>query len=760
MLRRNITEETCSRIIYFANKQSLKDGICIHSPMLKLGLRDNLLLTNNLLSLYAKCFGSHHARHLFDELPQRDVVSWTAVLSAYVKDGSHGEALSFFDSMKKSDEKPNHFTFSNVLRSCCALGDFAHGTRVHASLIKHGFESNTVLCSSLIELYSRRRGALGDADRVFGGVANADSVCWTALISSFVQAGKWARAVGCYVCMMDDDVPPNEYAFVKLSVACGFLGIDHVKAIHSQLILWGLRMNLVLKTALVDAYTKCQRVEEALKVLKQTSEQDVQLWTTVMCGFARNMSFSDGVAAFRRMLGSNIVLRGYCYAGILNACSSSQALLLGKQIHAHVIMTGLGNDVSLGNALLDLYAKCSNAAQDVMCVFKGIALPNDESWTTLITGLAAQGLSEECCLAFQEMRVDCQQTNSFVLSSVVQACGATGSANNTGKVHGFIIKTNGDHDIAVVNALVDAYAGLQMPDRGLRLAKGTNVATYTVLASKLNRTGQHQHTLEIISRMRDDGLRIDGFVISTFLSASANLGATRTGEQLHAYAITSGFAGWISVSNGLINFYGKCRRVHEAERAFAEISQPDTVSWNALIHGFARNGDTGLALSTLDDMRLSGAKPDSVTLMTVLDICGQRGLVDMAFEYFHSLTCLYDIEPRLNHYTLLVDLLGRAGRLEEAVSMAKSMPLRPNALIYKRLLHSCRLYQNMLLAEELARKGLELDPRDLEFYDLLATIYDQGGQPELGDTMRGLIKEGGGLTKNAGWQPPLVDQRD
>nr|AYM00612.1 pentatricopeptide repeat protein [Salvia miltiorrhiza] len=757
MLRRNITEETCSRIIYFANKQSLKDGICIHSPMLKLGVRDNLLLTNNLLSLYVKCCGAQHARHLFDEMPHRDVVSWTSLLSAYVKDGNHREALAFFDFMKSSGENPNEFTFSNVLTSCRALGDFVYATRVHASLIRHGFGSNTILCTSLIDLYSQR-GMLRDAVQVFDGVANVDSISWTAMISSFVQAGSWLQAVRCFIRMIDNAVPPNEYTFVKLLVACSCLGIDHVKLIHSQLILWGAPLNLVLKTALV--YAKCQQMEEASKVLKQTSEQDVQLWTTVICGFTQNMSFLDAVTAFRHMVGNNIVPNGYCYAGILNACSSAQSLLLGRQIHAQVIMAGLENDVSLGNALLDLYAKCSDAVADVKRVFEGIALPNVVSWTTLIAGLAEQGLPNECCLAFLEMRLEGQQPNSFTLWSVLQACGATGSANDTGKVHGFIIKTNADHDIAVVNALVDAYAGLHMAACALRLVKGTssrNVATYTVLASKLNRIGQHRLTLEIINHMRDDGLQIDGFVISTFLSASANLGAARSGEQLHGYAIRSGFAGWISVLNGLINLYGKCRCVAEAERAFTEVCQPNTISWNALMHGFALSGCTASALSTLEDMRLAGARPDSVTLMMVLYICGEGGLVDLALDYFHSLRRLYDIKPRLNHYSLLVDLLGRAGRLEEAVGMLNSMPLRPNALIYKRLLHSCRLHRNMLLAEQLARKGLQLDPCDLEFYHLLATIYDEGGRSDLGDTMRNLVKEGGGMRKNATRQRPLVE---
>ncbi|KAH6809673.1 hypothetical protein C2S51_027456 [Perilla frutescens var. frutescens] len=741
MLRRSIIEDTCSRIIYFANKQLLKDGICIHSPILKLGVQDNLLITNNLLSLYAKCFGGVRARHLFDEMPLKDVVSWTAVLSAYVKDGNHKEALRFFDIMKISGEKPNEFTFSNVLRSCCAFGDYVHGARAHASVIKHGFGSNTILCSSLIELYSKC-DMLEGAVQVFNGLANADSISWTAMVSSFVQAGNWGEAVRYFIRMIESAVPPNEYTFVKLLVACSFLGKDHIKLIHAQLILWGARLNLVLKTALVDSYAKCHEMEDALKVLKQTSEQDVQLWTTVICGSTQNKNFLEAISAFRHMVGNNIIPNCYCYAGILHACSSARALQSGKQIHKRIIIAGLENDISVGNALLDFYAKCSHCVEDVKRVFKGIAPPNIISWTTLIAGLAEHGPTDECFLAFLEMQLVGQQPNSFTLCNILQACATTESPIETRKVHGFIIKTNADHDIVVVNALVHAYAGQRMVDCALRLVKGTsnkNVATYTVLASKLNQIGCHNLALEIINHMRDDDLKVDGFVLSTLLSASANSGDVKTGEQLHCYSITSGFGRGTSVLNGLIDFYGKCRCMLEAQKVFNEVSQPDTISWNCLMHGYALNGQTMSALSTLEDMRLIGAKPDSITLMMVLNICSGGGLVDMAFEYFHSLRHLYDIKPQLNHYSFLVDLLGRAGRLEEAVSVLKSMPFRPNALIYKRLLHACKLHRNMFLAEELARKGLVLDPHDLEFYVVLASIYDEAGRTDLGDSMRSLV---------------------
>ncbi|KAL0403184.1 UNVERIFIED_CONTAM: Pentatricopeptide repeat-containing protein, chloroplastic [Sesamum radiatum] len=711
MLRRNLFEETCSKIVQFCNKHSLKDGICIHSPILKLGVQDNLLLSNNLLSLYAKCWGVERARHLFDEMPYKDVVSWTGVLSAYVKDGNHEEALRFFDLMKASGQKPNEVTFSNVLRSCSALGDFVHGTGVQACVIKHGFESNPILCSSLIELYSKW-DLFEEAAGVFNAMENGDTVSWTAIISSLVQAGNRIRALRFFVRMIEEGVSPNEYTFVKLLGACSSLGINYGKLVHNQLIIWGVRLNLILNTALVDMYAKCQKMEDAVKVLKKTSEQDVQLWTTVIGGFTHNLNFREAISAFRQMVSNNIVPNNFTYAGILSACSSTQALQLGKQIHTQLITSGLENDISVGNALLDFYSKCSNAVEDVIRVLKGILTPNVISWTTLIAGFAAHGLKDECFLAFLEMQFSGQQPNSFTLSYILQACGTTQSPRETRKIHGFIIKTNADNDVIVGNALVEAYAGSHMVGCALSLAKAMSnrtVITYTILTSKLNQIGHHKTTLEIINHMRDDELPIDGFTISSFLSASANLAATET----------------------------------DAQKAFHEIFEPDIVSWNCLMHGFAVNGHISSALSTLEDMRLAGFRPDSITLLTVLFACNQGGLVDMGVEYFHTLRQRYDIVPQLNHYNLLVDLLARAGRLEEAASVLKSIPFTPNASIYKRLLRACKLHRNVLLGEETARKGLELDPSDLEFYVLLAGIYDETGRYDLGDNIRRSMEEAG-----------------
>ncbi|KAL3650525.1 hypothetical protein CASFOL_006928 [Castilleja foliolosa] len=643
MLRINVFEETCSKIIYFCNKKFLKDGICIHSPMLKLGIQDNLLLSNNLLSLYAKCHGVETARHLFDEMPQRDVVSWTSVLSAYVNNGNHEEAINFFDSMKISGEKPNEFTFSNVLRSCSALKNLAHCSKVHACVIKHGFESNPILGSSFIDLYSKL-GFLENAVRVFNGMQYGDTVSWTSMISSFVGTGDWVRALRFFVCMIKERVYPNEYTFAKLLSACSLSGTESGKLIHAQMIVWGIELNLVLKTALVDMYAKCRGMENAVKVFSQTSEHDVKLFTT------------------------------------------------------------------------------------------------------LIAGLTKHGRNDEFFRAFLEMRLLGHQPNSYTLCNIIEACGTV----EIRKIHGFVVKTSADDDVIVGNGLVDAYTRLQMADCALSLARRMrNVITYTVLASRLNQIGQCNLTLQIINDMRDNDLKMDGFIISSFLSATANLSDTRTGKQLHCYSVVSGFGEYKSVSNGLIDFYGKCRCLIDAQKVFDEMPDPNVVSWNSLIHVFALNGQVKSSLSTLEDMTLAGIVPDSHTLSTVLFACSKGGLVDMGVEYFHSLRELYDIKPLFYHYNLLVDLLGKDGRLEEAAGLVRSMSFCPNNVsIYKRLLCACKMHGNVILGEEMARRGLELDHFDLEFYGILASMYDDSGRLDLGDNMRTLMKEGAASNLN------------
>ncbi|KAJ6370976.1 hypothetical protein OIU77_001478 [Salix suchowensis] len=225
--------------------------------------------------------------------------------------------------------------FSSVLRACSALREFSYGKCIHGRVIKHGFDSNQILGSVLIDLYSKY-GSIEEACRLFSCVDNGDVVSWTTMISSLVQAGKWSQALRIYIDMIKACVYPNEFTFVKVLPTAGFLGLQHGKVVHAHLIVFGVELNLVVKTALVHMYSKCQRMDDALR---------------------------EAVVAFQEMEASGVLSNNFTYLSILNACSLTLSLDLGRQIHARVIMTGLEDDLPVGNALVDMYMKCSHGAK-------------------------------------------------------------------------------------------------------------------------------------------------------------------------------------------------------------------------------------------------------------------------------------------------------------------------------------------------------------------------------------------------------------
>ncbi|CDP05128.1 unnamed protein product [Coffea canephora] len=744
-------EETCSKIVSYCNKQLLKEGICVHSPSIKAGFQDNLWISNNLLALYSKCHGVDHARHFFEEMPYKDVVSWSGLLSAYVKHGCYEEALELYDLMKFSGECPNEYTLSIVIRACSALRDRNQGTTVQACAIKSGFDSNPVLTSSLIDLYSKCDNKEA-AHKIFMNMRNGDTVSWTTMISSFIQEGSWITALRLFICMIKREIQPNEYTYAKILSACGGLTyLNSGRLIHARMLVLGIRLNLVLKTALTDMYARCKRMEDAIKVSKQTLEQDTVLCTTLLSGFCHNLEIKEAVDAIQQMVAHGITPNSYTYAVILNGCSLALTLQLGIQFHSRVIEIGLENNVSVGNALIDMYLKCSGGIIDAFKVFEQIRSPNIISWTSLISGFVEHGLGYEAFQAFEKMQFAGIMPNSFTFSSILQACGMMKSANHTRRFHGYIIKMNIGHDIVVANALVGAYAGLHMVDDAWRIIgemHHRDVITYTSVASKLNQLGLFEMALEVISYMQEDNIEMDGFTLSTVLSASASLGAIPQGKQLHCYAIKSGFSGWTSVSNGLIAFYGKCGCMHDVKRAFDEACQPDVVSWNSLIFSLAVSGHVSSALSTFEDMKLAGVRPDSTTILAVLSACRRCGLVDMALEYFHSTREANDAVPELEHYVCLVDLLGRAGRMQEAMAIIETMPFRPDALIYKTMLNACKIHSDVPLGEEMASRGLELEPCNPAFYLLLADMYENSGKSDLREKTCGMMKERGIIQKD------------
>ena len=230
-------QEICMRVLSLCKSNFRKDGVCVHSPIIKLGLHNDMYLSNNLLDLYAKCFGVEHAQLFFDEMPQKDVVSWTSILSANVKSGYHQKALEIFGMMLYSRQCPNEFTLSTALRSCSDMGESEYGAQIHAFMVKLGFEQNLYVNTTLIDFYTSCDYYV-EAYKLLSSMDNSDAISWTTMISSLAESEKWSEAIHLYIQMIKASVYPNEFTFVKLLGASCFIGLNYGKLLSTHIHLY------------------------------------------------------------------------------------------------------------------------------------------------------------------------------------------------------------------------------------------------------------------------------------------------------------------------------------------------------------------------------------------------------------------------------------------------------------------------------------------------------------------------------------------
>ncbi|PNX62698.1 pentatricopeptide repeat-containing protein at1g17630-like protein [Trifolium pratense] len=218
--------------------------------------------------------------------------------------------------------------------------------------------------------------------------------------------------------------------------------------------------------------------------------------------------------------------------------------------------------------------------------------------------------------------------------------------------------------------------------------------------------------------------------ISSVLSVCSELAALNSGRELHAYAIRNLMDENILVGNGLINMYMKCGVFKEGHLVFDNIKSRDIISWNSLIGGYGMHGLGENALRTFDEMIKSGMRPDNITFVAVLSACSHAGLVAAGRNLFDRMVTEFKIEPIVEHYACMVDLLGRAGLLQEASDIVRNMPIEPNECVWGALLNSCRMYRNTDVVEEVASQIIGLKSEITGSFMLLSNIYSSNGRWE------------------------------
>ncbi|KAM7274221.1 hypothetical protein ACFE04_028885 [Oxalis oulophora] len=369
------------------------------------------------------------------------------------------------------------------------------------------------------------------------------------------------------------------------------------------------------------------------------------------------------------------------------------------------------------NTMLSCYIR--NADINVAkSFFDRIPVKDTASWNTIVSGFAQKGRMGEALELFSLMPEKNCVSWSAIVSGYVE-CGELDLAIElfeAAPVKSVVTWT------AMVNGFMK-FKRIQSAERLFEQMPVKNLVSWNAMIAGYVENGKAEDGLKLFKTMLGSRIQPNGSSLSSVLLGCSELSALQLGRQVHQLVLKSPLSNDTTAGTSLISMYCKCGELEESWKLFLEIRRKDVVTWNAMISGYAQHGAGKKALSLFDEMKDLGVQPDWITFVSVLLACNHAGLVDLGIGYFDSMVRDYGIEAKPDHYACVVDLLGRAGRLTEAVALIKKMPFRPHVAIFGTLLGACRIHKNLELAEFASKNLINLDPTSAAGYVQLANVY-------------------------------------
>lgn len=607
------------------------------------GLNPHRFQKSVTLSLFMKLFFKRHCSSLTTLKTLQNSSTEVAQILNYCKSGALCDAICLLNSTDLSTafiKKP--VVYASLLQTCIKVFSFSQGLQIHSHVIKSGLENDPFIGNSLLSMYIKLGPDFDETQKVFNGHFIKDVISWTSMISGYIKIGKSKNALELFCEMSGLDVEPNGFTLSAVIKACSQLGFIRLgKCFHGMVIKRGFISSHVISSSLIDLYGRNCESEDGRQLFDELPEPDAICWTSVISAFTKSDLYAKALGFFYLMQREHgLVADGFTFGTVLTACGNLGRLKQGKEVHAKVITLGLCGNVVVESSLVDMYGKC--------------------------------GLVDESHRVFDKMLKKNSVSSSALLQGYCQ-------------------------------------------------------------------TGDFESVIRIFREMEE----IDLFSFGIVLRACAGLAALRLGKEVHCQYIRRSGCKDVIIESALVDLYAKCGCVDFAQQIFLQMPVRNLITWNSMISGFAQNGRGEEALRIFDDITKGGTKPDHVSFIGVLSACSHMGLIDRGRKHFASMTKEYRIKPKIEHYNCMVDLLGRAGLLEEAETLIENADCRHDSSLWEVLLGACTTCRNAHVAERVAKKIMELEPDCHLSYVLLDNVYRAVGRWNDAFKIRTLMKYSG-----------------
>ncbi|KAJ8771348.1 hypothetical protein K2173_026525 [Erythroxylum novogranatense] len=551
-----------------------------HSKVVKIGSLQNLYVCNRLLALYLKFRCLSSAYYLFDEIRQKDVRSWTILISGFCRHGYCTTVLELFRRMKEEGVFPNHFTLSSVFKCCSRLYEHRLGKGIHGWILRNGIALDVVLQNSILDFYLKC-GAFYYSKRLFDTLEDKDTVSWNIMIGGYIDTGD---------------------------------------------------------------------VERSLELFRSLHFKDIASWNTVIDGLMRNGFEGFALGLLYEMVRNGPVCNAVTFSIALNLVSCVSALGLGKQIHAQALRQVIHKCGFIRNSLIDMYCKC--------------------------------GRVKEASLIFQKMplNVSCKDPIADDVSR---------------------------------SSLLSGYV----------------------------QNGEQEYAFQTFCSMVYEQVEMDKFSLTSIVSSCAAIGSLELGQQIHAYILKNGHQVDAYLGSSLIDMYAKCGSLADAQMVFNLSSVRNVVLWTSMIFGCGLHGQGREAVLLFERMVNEKIKPNEISLLGILTACSHAGLVEEGCKYFGLMQNSFGIKPGVEHYTCMVDLYGRAGRLKEITKFINENCISHLTVIWTSFLSSCRLHKSVELGKWVSERLFQLKPFDAGSYVLASNLFASGHDWREAAKIRSLMQQ-------------------
>ncbi|KAI3812607.1 hypothetical protein L1987_17318 [Smallanthus sonchifolius] len=685
------------------------------------------------------------AKTMFHKLDLFYASPWNWMIRGFAMMGCFDSAILVYFKMLGSGTCPDKYTFPYVIKACGRLGATGLAKSVHRTIQMMGFEMDVYVGSALIKLYAEN-GCIDDARHLFDKLPQRDDVLWNVILNGYLKHGDAKHVLSLFNQMRSSKTRPGSVTYACVLSACASdANIKLGTQVHGLLIKCGQVSDPQVLNTLIAVYAKCQWLFDARELfnsMREAGSVGSVTWNVIIGGHVQNGLMDEALNLLREMISVGTKPDTITLASFLPSLSESASINQGKEIHGYILRQNVHLDVFLKNALIDMYFKCREVemAHNVFTCSTDIDIV---ICTAMISGYVLNGMSFDALEIFRFLLDKQMRPNAVTLSSSLPACSGLVALKLGKELHGQILKNGLEGRCHVGTAVMDMYAKCGRVDLAhqvfVKMSEKDSVC-WNSMITNFCQNGQPEKAIDLFREMGSEGAKYDSVSISSALSACANLPSLRYGKAIHGFMTRGALKTDLYAESALIDMYAKCGNLKSSRNVFNVMQVKNEVSWNSIISAYGNHGHLQECLSLFHQMKEYEFQPDHVTFLAIISACDHTGLVDDGHHYFKSMTNDYGIAPRMEHYACIIDLFGRAGRLNEAHDIIKSMPFVPDAGVWGTLLGASRVHGNVELAETASGHIFDMDPTNSGYYVLLSNVQADAGKWEGVNKTRNMMK--------------------